>query len=209
MKQGDYKPEYGPKYGRQGVKTLQGLGLLAMALYTFHGISALLFSVLGLAPSSPTWNLVLLLGGMLAVSGIAISLQTFRLPLGLRQAAGVLSGASSGAVLGFYTLGQLSGQVALWAFVGAAVGGSLLGSLALWAYGSAQVGAWRRFFGLAIAVSSSLCTYAMAFGIGTWMFAALSTTRWVLAIPLGLATGLYLWLTQRVLVWVYRQWRKI
>ena len=41
------------------------------------------------------------------------------------------------------------------------------------------------------------------------MFAALGTARWGLAIPLAMATGLYLWLTQRVLVWVYRQWRKM
>ncbi|MEO0542020.1 MAG: hypothetical protein AAFZ80_14315, partial [Cyanobacteria bacterium P01_A01_bin.105] len=171
-------------------------------------VSSLLFSVVGLAPSSPTWNLALLLGGMLAVSGGGISLQTFRLPLRLRQVAGILSGAASGAVLGFYTLGQLSGQVMQWALVGAASGGALGGCLALWAYGGVKVGAWRRACGLAIAISSSLCTYGIAFGLGTWMFAAISTARWELAIPLAMATGLYLWLTQRVLTWVYRQWRK-
>ncbi|MEL6136741.1 MAG: hypothetical protein AAFR42_04945 [Cyanobacteria bacterium J06628_6] len=202
MKRGNSKQRQGLKYG-------QGAGLVAVAVYTFHAISTLIFAILGLAPSSPTWNLALLLGGMLAVSGLAISLQTFKLPLRVRQVAGVASGSASGAVLGFYTVGQLSGQQALWAFSGAAAGGAIVGSLALWAYGSKVVGQWRRFCGLAIAISSSLCTYGFAFGLGTWMFSALSTGRWGLAILFTAATGLYLWLTQRVLAWVYRQWRKV
>ena len=214
MKQRDYKSRSASVGADQQLwrsvgKVLQGFWLLAVAVYTLHASITLLFSVLGLAPSSPTWNLALLLAGMLAISGLAVGLQTFRLPLQLRQVAGVISGAAAGAVLGFYTAGQLSGKSALWAFVGAAAGGTVLGSVALWAYGRHKVGAWRRFFGLAIALASSLCTYAMAFGLGAWMFAALGTARWGLAIPLAMATGLYLWLTQRVLVWVYRQWRKM
>ena len=216
MKPRDYKPAPDKQrrnqlkqLQRSVTKGLQATGLLIAAVYTFHAVSSLMFSVLGLAPNSPTWNLALLLGGMLAVSGIAISLQTFRLPLRLRQIAGIVSGASSGAVLGFYTVGQLTGQSAQGAFLGAAAGGAVLGSVALWAYGSSKVGGWRRLGGLVIALASSLCTYGFAFGLGTWMFAALSTARWGLAVPFTLLTGLYLWLTQRVLVWAYRQWRKM
>jgi len=202
MKRQDYTQQH-------GIKILNSLGLLTIAAYAFHALSSLLFSVIGLAPSSPAWNLALLLGSILAVSGIAVGLQTFPLHLWLRQIAGVISGATSGALLGFYALGQFSGQQATWAFVGAAIGGIGGGSLALWAYGSRKVGAWRRFGGLAIAISSSLCSYSMAFGLGTWMFAAINTARWGLSMPLALATVLYLWMTQRALVWVYRQWCKI
>lgn len=172
------------------------LGLAAIALFTFHAVSSLVFSVLGLAPSSTQWGLVLTLGGFLAVAGAAVGLQPFqRLP---RRLTGLISGASSVAILGFYSFGQLSGQETTWAITGAVVGLLVGGSLGFW---TAR--------GPAIALISSLCAYGAAFGLGTWTLAAISVERWGLAVGLGLLTVSYLWFTQRGLQGVYGQWRKV
>ena len=84
----------------------------------------------GLAPSSPNWNLALLLGGMLAIAGAAVGLQTFQLSPRLHLLAGMTSGMASGAILGFYSFGQLSGLQMQWAIGGAVAGSLSLGSLA-------------------------------------------------------------------------------
>ena len=71
---------------------------------------------------------------------------------------------------------------------------ALGGGLGLWASKKQE----RRVWQAAIALTSGLCAYGMAFGLGTWTLAAGSTQRWLLALGLGVLTGLYLWLTQRI-----------
>ncbi|MEM1242736.1 MAG: hypothetical protein AAGI45_23135, partial [Cyanobacteria bacterium P01_H01_bin.26] len=166
------------------------VGLGAIALFAGHAISSLVFSVLDLAPSSPNWSLVLTLGSFLAIAGAASGLRPWLPP---RLASGG-SGAAAVAVLGFYSLGQLGGQQAQWAIAGAVGGLALGGGLGLWASKKQE----RRFWQAAIALISGLCAYGVAFGLGTWTLAAISTQRWPLALSLGLLTGLYLWLTQRI-----------
>lgn len=186
---------------KTGWSTLgQSLGLGAIALFAFHAISTLLFAVLGLAPSSPNWPFVLILAGALAIAGAAAGLQTFMLSPRLHRLMGIASGTASGVILGFFTIGQLSGKQAQWAIGGAIAGGVFLGALAGWADGRAG----RRFWGRAIASISIVCAYGAAFGLGSWGIAAVSTGRWGLAILLGLLTGLYLWLTKRSLGWIHR-----
>ena len=180
--------------------TVYTTGLIAIALFTFHAISSLVFSVLGLAPSSPQWGLVLTLGGFLAVAGAAIGVQSLqRLP---RRLTGMISGAASVAILSLYSFGQLSEQDTVWAISGAVLGLVVGGGLGFWTAGKHRLG------GSAIALISSLCAYGAAFGIGSWTLAALDTQRWGLALGLGLLTGLYLWCTQRGLLHMYHQWQR-
>lgn len=174
-------------------------GLIAIALFSFHAISSLVFSVVGLAPSSPKWGLALTLGGFLAVAGTAAGLRS--LPsLGTmgQHLTGLISGAASVAILGFYTLGQLTGQQAQWAITGAVIGCLVGGKL-----GIARARVWQ----VAIALTSGLCAYGVAFGLGTWALAAIMVQRWTLVLGLGLGTGLYLWLTRRALGMAWRHWR--
>ena len=177
----------GRRLRRQGLY-MAGLG--AIALFAGHAISSLVFSVLNLAPSSPNWSLGLILGSFLAVAGAASGLRSWLPP----RLASVASGAASMAVLGFYSMGQLGGKQAQWAIAGAVGGRALGGGLGLWASKKHE----RRFWQAAIALTSGLCAYGMAFGRGTWTLAAVSTQRWLLALGLGVLTGLYLWLTQRI-----------
>ncbi|PZD73922.1 hypothetical protein C1752_01642 [Acaryochloris thomasi RCC1774] len=183
---------------------LQGLGLVAIASLTFSIISTILFGLLGLAPSHPDWHLVPLSGGVLALAGIAVGIQTLK--PSKTYLMGIVSGLASGAILGFYHAGQLSQEIS-WAVGGAILGGLLGGALAEWAY-RPQPGLGQYFFGVAIAIVSTLCAYGTAFGFGAWTLMAVSTQHWGLAFLLTLPTGLYLWLTQRSLRWIYRQCRK-
>ncbi|MEO0394788.1 MAG: hypothetical protein AAF243_02235 [Cyanobacteria bacterium P01_A01_bin.137] len=166
------------------------VGLVAIALFTAHALSSLVFAVLGLAPSSPQWGLALTLGSFLAVAGAAAGLQS--------RLARLISGAFSVALLGFYTAGQLTGQQASWAITGAVIGLVVGGGLGF-ASGS-------RFWRVAISLISSLCAYGAAFGFGSWALAAIGVQRWGLALGLGLLTGLYLWFTRQALEMAYRQW---
>ena len=175
------------------------VGLVAIALFTVHALASLIFDIIGLAPSSPQWGAVLILGGLLALAGTAMGLQSLNsIP---QRLTGIISGASSTALLGIYSIGELMGQQASWALVGAAMGAIIGGTLGFWTV--------RRhgFCRVAIALISSLCTYGTAFGLSTWTLAAMTTQHWGLALGLGLVTGFYLWLTQRALKWTYHQWQ--
>ena len=55
---------------------ISAISLVAIALFTAHALSSLVFSVLGLAPSSPQWGLALTLGSFLAVAGAAAGLRS-------------------------------------------------------------------------------------------------------------------------------------
>ncbi len=172
---------------------LRTIGLIAIALFTFHVVSSLVFSVVDLAPSSPKWELGLLLGGFLAAAGAAVGLRSFAPP----RLTGLVGGATSVAILLFYSVGQMTNQNPTWAITGAVVGGVLGAGLGFWSGG--RPGFWQ----VAIAIASTLCAYGLAFGLGIWTLAALSTGHWLLSIGLGTLTFLYLWFTQRSLAWLF------
>lgn len=184
---------------RLGQIVVFAIGLGAIALFTFHAVSSLVFSVLGLTPSGPDWNLALTLGGFLAVAGAAVGLHA-RLP---QRLTGLISGGASLAVLCFYGFGQTSGQDVTWAVTGAVVGLFLGSGLGFWAAGR------KGFLRAAIALASTLCAYGFAFGLGTWTLSAIDVQRWGAALVLGSLTFIYLWLTKQAVTWTYRQWRQL
>ena len=169
--------------------------LAAIALFAFHAVSTLVFSVLGLSPSSSQWGLALVLGSFLALAGGAAGLRSKRLPPRLTS---MVSGALSFAVLGFFSAGQLGAQAPKWAVIGAVIGGAIGAIIGFCT--ARRSGFWQS----AIALCGGLCAYGAAFGFGTWMFAAITVNRWMLAGVMGLLTGLYLWFTRRALGWSYR-----
>lgn len=209
-----------PKNFRRGVSwdplswglSLLGLGLVA--LVAIHAVSVLLFSVLGLAISSPNWPFVPTLGGVLAIATGAVAVQSFgysrqqqRRRWFMYRISGVLSGAASGAVLGFFYVGSWQGNHIVWAFGGLAVGSLLLGFLAALVYGKQEsqgdlARATRRhavvrWMGVAIALTSSICAYGLAYGLGAWAWSALNTGRLGLAIVLAGLSLLSLWCVRR------------
>lgn len=192
--------------------SLLGLGLVA--LVAIHAVSTLLFSVLGLSISSPSWPFVPRLAGVLAIATGAITVQSFSYSrqqqcrrLIMYRISGLLSGLASGAVLGFFYVGSWKGNHIVWAFGGLAAGSVLLGLLAVLVYGAQDrkedlVRVTRRtivfrWLGVAIALTSSICAYGFAYGLGAWAWSALHTGRLGLAIVLGGLSLLSLWCVRR------------
>lgn len=177
---------------------VSALSVVAIALLTFHAVSTLIFAVLGLAPSSPRWGFVPGLGGVLAIAGTAAIAQTFPMPKLGERLAGLASGGASGAILGFFYIGQLINQQAKWAIAGALFCSAVLGLLAAWSSGSEAPTRFQGVINVAMVLMANICAYGFAFGSGAWLFAAVSTGHWAIAVPLGLLTALYLWLTRRL-----------
>lgn len=176
------------------------IGLGAIALLTCHALSSLALTILVLAPSSPQWGTGLSLGGLFIVSGTTIGIQSWQLHnKTVRKLATSISDSSSMALLGCYGADQIGGQQA--AILGTAVGLIAGGGFGWWN---------RNSLGRVILnLISSLCAYGAAFILSGWTIAALTSQRWGIAFALGLLSGLYLWITQRVLQWTYHQWQQL
>ncbi|MEO1619752.1 MAG: hypothetical protein AAFU53_01830 [Cyanobacteria bacterium J06632_3] len=181
----------------------QLLGLVAIALFTFHTVSTLVFAVLGLNPASKTWPLVIILACVLSLAGAATGLQQRRFTRQFSTPMAIINGLASGAILGLFIAGQLSDQDTLWATVGLVGGSLLLGTVTAWAYRRPD-GKVRRFCRSAIALMGGLCAYAAAFGCSVWAWAALTAGHLLLGLLLVCATGCYLWLTRSALTLLSR-----
>ncbi len=185
-------------------KLLLVTGLCFAVLFAFHALSVLMFAVIGLVPSSPNWSKGLILAGVLAIAAITLCLQSLTARQSLYRSLGTISSAASGAVLGVFVSGRINGQQLSWAVAGLIIGGLLFGAVAFWSYGVRKSES-RRLVGGAIALINGLCAYALAFGLGSWFFAALTANSWILASILGIATFLSLLATRRSLS-VFVQW---
>ncbi|MEM6254295.1 MAG: hypothetical protein AAF821_15360 [Cyanobacteria bacterium P01_D01_bin.156] len=188
--------------GRQhwySANKLRSLGLVAIICCSFHALSSLVLTTLVLAPSSPEWRVVLLLGSLFTIAGAAVGAQSFQ-PANkhVQWWASLLSGASSIALMGGYSAGQLWGQQA--ALLGTTIGCSLGGGLGILTFNH------RGWVRIALILLGSLCAYGSAFGFSAWAIAAMAAQRWSIALGLGMVSGLYLWITQRSLKWTYHQW---
>ncbi|EDX86317.1 hypothetical protein S7335_4020 [Synechococcus sp. PCC 7335] len=173
-------------------------GLIAIVLFTFHALSVLVFAALGQVPGTANWSKGLILVGVLAIASATVCLQSLITRQPIYQWLGTTSSAASGAVLGVFVAGRISGQQIFWVMVGLVVGCLLFGVIAFWSYGG-RMSESRRLIGGAIALINGLCAYALAFGIGTWLFAAIAANSWLLASILGIATLSLLFATRRSL----------
>ncbi|MEM8505500.1 MAG: hypothetical protein AAF716_20400 [Cyanobacteria bacterium P01_D01_bin.1] len=132
------------------------------------------------------------------IASITVCAQSFAVRQPLYRCLGTVSSAASGAVLGTFVAGRMSGEQITSAVVGLVGGCFVLGAIAFWAYGGRK-GKQKRLVGGAIALINGLCAYALAFGLGSWFFAALVAKSWLLASGLGVATLLSLFTTRRSL----------
>ncbi|MGB3787902.1 MAG: hypothetical protein WA949_07825 [Phormidesmis sp.] len=185
-------------------KLLLVTGLGCAVLFAFHALSVLMFAVLGLVPSSPNWSKGLILAGVLAIASTTVCLQSLTTQQSLYRLLGTISSIASGAILGVFVSGRISEQQLSWVVVGLTIGGLLFGAVAFWSYGVRKSES-RRLVGGAIALINGLCAYTLAFGLGTWFFAALTVNSWILSGILGIATSLSLLATRRSLT-VFVRW---
>ena len=179
----------------------QLVGLSVAAILTFHALSTLFLAVIGLSPRSPNWALAVALACFLGISGATGGLKNLKRLHRITLPLTLLGSFTAGAVLGLITTGQLSDQNTTWAVVGLVMGGAGLGVIAAWAYRQPQTNG-KLFWNRAIALLQGLCAYTLACGFGVWLWAALSTQRWALAIIKTCLSGLYLWFTRRVIAYL-------
>lgn len=179
---------------------IYALGLVAIALFTFHGLSSLVFTALVLAPSSPQWTVALVLAILFMVAGATVGIQSLQSsPTKSGWLPALISGASSMALVFAYLTGQLAGQKA--AVLGVPLGILVGGGLGIWTTRRAG------FERVVMALIGSLCAYGAAFGLSGWTIAAATSQRWGIMLALGLLAVAYLWITQRSLKWTYYQWQ--
>lgn len=189
------------------------LGLVVIALPTFHVVSTLVFAILGVSPSHSRWPLLLTFAGVLAIAGMTVGLHSQLVTSRsrhntrprLQTLTGTISGLASGAILGFFIGGQLGDQQLLWAVIGLAIGGLCLGGVSAWAYRKQPISTQQRGDGFAsfcrssLALISGICAYGLTFGLGAWTWMALSSGRIGMAVFLGLFAALSLWCTRQAL----------
>lgn len=163
---------------------------MAIAIATFwlvgHAISNLVFSSLGQTPNDKAWNYVIVLVIFLGLAGGSSGVRSHLQPT-LHQMAETLTGATAGAVVGFYYVGMATQKDPRWAIAGAIVGGIILGVLSL---------KWRTVaLRLVINLAGALTAYGFAFLIGATALAWLNVGLTLPGIILGAVFWLYLWFT--------------
>ncbi|MEL6901890.1 MAG: hypothetical protein AAFP07_13120 [Cyanobacteria bacterium J06606_4] len=169
--------------------------LIGVGWPMFSALSTLLFAVMGLSPSSPTWLYALALGGMLSLAGLFTGLQGLKRFSAWQKRFHTVSGTFSGAVLGLFTFGLLSEEKLGWTVFGLVLGSLALTGLAQWSGGPPR-SFWRRFWRCTISLSGTFCNYAVAFGFSVWAWAALAAGELLLLMLMGAIALLYLWLTR-------------
>lgn len=150
---------------------------IAIVLFTtvivFHAVSQMLFGVIERTPESPVWVYGIALSTSLAIAGIACAVISLANKKSfLQRIAIILSGASLGAILGFYYGGTAAGgknaQVAIAsAFIGALI--MAISSFYL----------KKGFMLIVLSLAGSITSYGFAFLSGTRAIAFLSTQNFL------------------------------
>ncbi|MEL6454003.1 MAG: hypothetical protein AAFQ40_04700 [Cyanobacteria bacterium J06623_5] len=188
-------PKQGPPVKGRSHTLWLLISLVGIALPIFYALSTLLFAVMGLGPSSPTWHYALSLTGLLSLAGLLTGLQGLKRFSTWQKRLQSVSGSFAGAILGLFTFGVFSEEELGWVVFGLVLGGIVLGSLAQWSVRRPD-SFWRRFWRCAILLSGLLCNYAVAFGFSAWAWAALVAGKFFLLLLMGAIALLYLWLTR-------------
>ncbi|MBF2025342.1 MAG: hypothetical protein IGS48_01060 [Oscillatoriales cyanobacterium C42_A2020_001] len=168
------------------MKALRILLAIATFLLAGHAVSHLIFGSLGQTPSDKAWNYAIALAISLGVGGAAAGVRS-RLHPPFNRIATILAGAASGAVVGFYYAGVMTGKDPRWAIAGAVLGGLLLGGL-----GIESKSGWME---IVIRVAGAIAAYGCAFLIGATALTLLNVGYLPIGFLLSLVSLLYLWLT--------------
>lgn len=164
-------------------KVLRILLAIATFLLAGHAVSHLIFGSLGQTPSDKAWSYVMTLTVSLGLGGAAAGVRS-RLRSPFNRIATTLTGAASGAVVGFYYAGVATGKDPRWAIAGAVLGGLLLGGLAL--------GVKTPAVETVIRVTGAIAAYGFAFLIGATALTLVNVGYFPIGLLLSLISLLYL-----------------
>ncbi len=160
------------------------VGLLAVDAY-----SQMIFGVLGRTSAEPAWSYVIALYVSLAIAGTFCAARVLTgSKLIAEQVATIVSGAASGALLGFFYGGSTTNNNPQMAIAGAVIGGLVM-AIAI----SFRVSS--RFISVGVAVAGAVAGYGFAFLVGTTAIAYSSAQKLVWAVIWGSLSIVYIGLT--------------
>ncbi len=170
---------------------------IAIALLVGNALSRLIFGALGQIPNSSAWSFVLILYGTLSLAGVSAGISSLKsIPLKASRLASTSSAVLSGALLGFFYAGSVSGNNSSIAIAGA-VSVSLLMLIA-------SVFLHQALIKIAIAAITTVTSYGAAFLLGATASMSLSTQQLGIGFAFAIATFVYVWLTLNGLKLVMR-----
>jgi hypothetical protein len=171
---------------------------IAAILWTLFSLSYLIFGVLGKTRSDTAWSHVLALYISLAIATAGL---TLKIQLKRQRIGNYLSHTATGAILGFFSCGWLTGESSLWAGVGAVIGalGSLLGSHQ--AQNKNKQRLWQDLTRLALDAASAIAVYGFGLLVGTNAIALLTTGHLLAGIGWSLLSVYSLWLVVKAAKW--------
>lgn len=152
--------------------------ILVVVWLSADAFSQMLFGVLGRTPAERGWSFVIALGVSLAISGVFSGVRTLTGTKSvLGRMATIVSGAASGALLGFFYGGSSTNNNPQFAMAGAVVGGVVM-ALVSFRFRSAVVA-------VAVDVAGAVAGYGFGFFSGATASAHLSVQQLVWGIVWG------------------------
>ncbi|HEY9832087.1 MAG TPA: pentapeptide repeat-containing protein [Stenomitos sp.] len=174
---------------------------VVMALISADAFSKMIFGLLGRTPAEGGWSFVIALGVSLAISGTFSGLRVMMRPKSLtRRIATIISGAASGALLGFFYAGSTTDNNAQFAIAGAVLGGVLMALIC-----------WRvrhPLVAVAVAAVGAVAGYGFAFFTGATAITYLSVQKFVWGVFWGALSLAYIGLTMNSLILMVREIRQ-
>ncbi|MEM9925761.1 MAG: pentapeptide repeat-containing protein [Cyanobacteria bacterium P01_D01_bin.50] len=158
-------------------------------IIVFHAVSQMIFGVIERTPQSPIWSYALALSISLGLAGITcVTMGAARDKSFLKQIAIILSGATSGAILGFFYGGTAAGGKNPQVAIASAVIGALIMAVTSFYFE-------KGFIPIILSVSGTVASYGFAFLIGTRAIAFLSTQNLIWGFCLSFLSLIYIGLT--------------
>lgn len=168
-------------------------------IIVFHAVSQMIFGVIERTPESPIWSYTVALSISLGIAGIACAgMSLAREKSTLKRIAVILSGATSGALLGFFYGGSAGGGKNPQVAIASAVIGALIMAATSFYFK-------RGFIPIFLSVSGTFTTYGFAFLIGTRGIAFLSTQNLIWGFCLSFLSLIYIGLTLISLCYTLKQ----
>ncbi|BAY86774.1 hypothetical protein NIES267_62850 [Calothrix parasitica NIES-267] len=169
------------------------LSLITTALITttifFHAVSQMVFGVIERTPESPVWVYAIALLISLAITGITCTAMTLTNKKSLfYRIFLIISGAASGAILGFFYGGTAAGGKNPQIAIISAILGALIMAISSFLFK-------RKFIPIILSIGGTVANYGFAFLVGTRAISFLSTQNFLWGFCLSFLSLTYIGLT--------------
>ena len=177
---------------KAGQTTKTFVSLIAVAFITsilvFHAVSQMIFGVIERTPESPVWVYGIVLSISLAIAGIASTAMSLAKKKTIfKRITTIISGATSGAILGFFYGGTAAGKNPQVAITSAVIGALIMAICSFYFK--------KGFIPIALSVAGTIYSYGFGFLVGTRAIAFLSTQNLIWGFGLSFLSLTYIGFT--------------